>query len=590
MLFRSLSFFKCLLCYRLLLFIPLTASSQILTTQDIVENFKTSDTSQSAEFGKALIDLNSNLNETVFKQRVKEIRDYLRRNSDVRVQLRLFLYERFAYIKMNVADKESSLANYLKVIKLAGLFGDEQLLSEVYSRCADLFPPSQKLYYLLKCIEIRERIGVNHFSDITANYYSASVLMYQITDYKSSASYAAKCLSLYREKAIKDFLFQYILVADIAGASYLKINKPDSAIYYYTHIDSLITDRIAHPDKYKSPMTSEVLQIWKGVIKGGLARAYMLQSKYDIAYALLIQNLESSIKFNQWDNVAEIQNALAEIDELRNNTALALKRYLNAYDLTLKGNKLPIQIAAVQGIAAIFASLKQYDKAYFYHAKYFELKNKLDEQINQSRLDLVKTQVDFEQSQKELLQSKNSLINQKRIRNSILVTIGLLTVVALLLYNRKRLQMNLQNEKAEREKQRAVAEMAYAQQQIDFVVRNIAEKNKLISQLKSQVNIADNLEVISTLTDFTILTDQDWRKFKMSFETINPNYLDRLKQKMPNVTQGEQRIIFLAKLGFSTKEMANATGVSSETIRSVISRMRKKHNLDTDIHTFADEV
>lgn len=59
---------------------------------------------------------------------------------------------------------------------------------------------------------------------------------------------------------------------------------------------------------------------------------------------------------------------------------------------------------------------------------------------------------------------------------------------------------------------------------------------------------------------------------------------------MPQITQAEQRIILLAKLGFNTQEMANATGVSSETIRSVVSRMRKKFNLETDIHTIANEV
>ena len=59
---------------------------------------------------------------------------------------------------------------------------------------------------------------------------------------------------------------------------------------------------------------------------------------------------------------------------------------------------------------------------------------------------------------------------------------------------------------------------------------------------------------------------------------------------MPQITQGEQRIILLAKLGLNTKEMANATGVSPETIRSVSSRMRKKFNLNIDLHTIANEI
>ena len=59
---------------------------------------------------------------------------------------------------------------------------------------------------------------------------------------------------------------------------------------------------------------------------------------------------------------------------------------------------------------------------------------------------------------------------------------------------------------------------------------------------------------------------------------------------MPQITLGEQRIILLAKLGFSSKEMANATGVSRETIRSASSRMRKKFNLGADLHAVANEI
>ena len=123
-----------------------------------------------------------------------------------------------------------------------------------------------------------------------------------------------------------------------------------------------------------------------------------------------------------------------------------------------------------------------------------------------------------------------------------------------------------------------------------FFIQNVAEKNSLINQLETQLTVADNSEINTALSHFTILTEEDWQKFKINFETVNPSFLFRLKQKMPQITQGEQRIILLAKLGLNTKEMANATGVSPETIRSVSSRMRKKFNLNIDLHTIANEI
>ncbi|MES2652612.1 MAG: hypothetical protein V4663_12790 [Bacteroidota bacterium] len=571
-------------------FIPSLAFSQTLTTEKLIEGLKVSTVYQTQKFGELCADLLTNFNKRTFSIQEKEVQEYLLKNDNSRLRIRMFMYERFAYQEMKKSDTLNSPEHYLRMIKLANPLEDEQLLSELYSKYAALCEPSKKLYYLLKCIEIREHIGSNYFPDISANYYWASNLLYSITDYKSSASYAARCVALYKEKEKRDYLFHYILAADLAGASYLKINKPDSAIYYYKHIGNLINDRIANPNNYKSPLTPQTLQIWQGVVNGGTGKAYLLQKKYDSAYSLLLQNLKSSTDFKQWDDVAGIQNSLAKIDRIRQNTPLALSRYLQAYRLGFKSSNLSVLVIAAEGVSSSFAILKQHDSAYIYHKRYLQWKEIVDKNISQSRLDIIKAQVDFEKMQKTLLQSQNNLINQKRIRNSILIAIVFLTAIALLLYNRKSLRMSLQNEKLEKEKQKSAAEIIYAQQQINFFIQNIAEKNNLINQLQSQITAADNSEINLALSHFTILTEDDWQKFKINFEIINHGFLHRLKQKMPQITQGEQRIILLAKLGLNTKEMANATGVSPETIRSVSSRMRKKFNLDIDLHTIANGI
>lgn len=582
-------FFFSHLCV-ILLFTPFIGFSQKQSAEKLIEEFKVSDVNQTQKYGDLVGDLLNNFNESRFNIQVKEVQHYLSKHSDTRLYARLFMYERHAYQKMGKPDTLNNPAHYLKIIKLVSPLADEQLLSELYGKYALMCEPNKKLYYLLKCIEIREHIGLNYFSDISSNYYWASELLYSITDYKSSASYAARGLRLYTDKERRDLLFQYILMADLAGASYLRINQPDSAIYYYSHIGNLIKDRIANPNNYKSPMTAETLQIWQGVVKGGTAKAHMLQERYDIAYNLLLQNLQSSIRFKQWDDVAGIQNSLAKIDESQGHISSALSRYLQAYQLASKSTKLSVLVTAAVGASSSFALQHQYDSAYIYHKRYLQWKEIVDKNINQSRLDIVKAQVDFEQMQKVLVQSQNNLINQKRIRNSILVAIVFLTAIALLLYNRKSLRMSLQNEKLEKEKQKSETERKYAQQQINSIVQNIAEKNKLIKQLQNQLTVTDQSQINTALNNFIILTEEDWQKFKINFETVNPSFLHRIKQKMPQITQGEQRIILLAKLGLNTKEMANATGVSPETIRSVSSRMRKKYGLNADLHSIANEI
>lgn len=554
---------------------------------------KTTGVYQSLKFGYLCSDLVLNFDENRFNTRIQEVHRYLSKHPDIRLQVRLFMYERLAFTTMKVhgPDLLNTAAHYLDMMKRADVLKDEQLLSELYGKYAELCEPTENLYYLLKCIQIREHIGLHYFTDISAQYRQVSTLLYAIADYENSAVYAAKGLTLYKENDKQDYRFLYILTADLAGASYLKINKPDSALYYYRQVGDLIEDCMANPEKYKSSdMNLQMLEIWKGVVKGGIAKAYILQKKYDAAYSLLAQNLASSARYQQWDDMAGALNALAKIDALRQHMPLALSRYRQAYGLALKNTTLSLLITSSGGLAAAFAVQRRYDSAYVYHQRYLQWKTRLDDKVNNSRLDMIKAQVDFEKMQKELLLSQNNVIDQKRIRNFILMAIAFLTVIALLLYNRKQLRMGLQYEKLEKEKQRSVMEMGFAQQQINSLAERVAEKNKLIKQIQSQVLMAGNAEISTALHNMTIITDKDWQKFKSSFEIINPGFLDRLKQKMPGITLGEQRIIVLAKIGFNTKEMAAATGVSSETIRSVSSRMRKKFGFDVNIHDIANDV
>lgn len=586
---------KYLIKYLLILFgaIPFTPSiafSQLISTPELIKDLMADDVYQTDKFGAVGNDLVMNFNETRFTSRVKEIQRFLLKNQDQRLQIRLFMYERLGYEKMNKPDNQATSANYFKMIQWAGQLEDEQLLAELYSKYAGVCAPSEKLYYLLKCLEIQDHIGPKYFSNISSNYYWASDLLYKTSNYKSSATYAARGVNLWSQKDKKDFLLQYIVALNLAGASYLKISKADTALYYYKHIGKLIDERAANPGKYKSPVTTQTLQKWRGIVKGGIGKAYMLQKKYDAAYSLLLQNLQSSTDFEQWDDVANLQISLAKIDELRQNTPLALSRYSQAYRLALKTSELSVLVSSSKSLSTSFAALQQYDSAYVYHNRYLQWNKTLDKNINQSRLDILKSQVAFERMQKDLQQSQKYLVKQKYIRNYILTAVILLIVIALLLYNRKKLSLSLENERLEKEKQKSENKIIYAQLQIDAFRKNIVEKNNLIMQLQTQLTVTENSEINTMLSNLTILTEEDWQKFKINFETITPNYINRLRQKMPQITQGEQRVILLVKLGFNTKEMANATGVSSETIRSVTSRMRKKFNLNTDIHTIASEI
>ncbi|MGH2644361.1 MAG: helix-turn-helix transcriptional regulator, partial [Chitinophagaceae bacterium] len=113
-------------------------------------------------------------------------------------------------------------------------------------------------------------------------------------------------------------------------------------------------------------------------------------------------------------------------------------------------------------------------------------------------------------------------------------------------------------------------------EQIIGFSKNIAEKVKLIETLQAKIDGQADDTMVRDLHNFTILTDDDWRNFKESFEKVYPGYWIRLELKFPNLTLSEKRFMALSRLGMDNKEMAAASGVSPQTIRVLTYRMRKK--------------
>ena len=80
----------------------------------------------------------------------------------------------------------------------------------------------------------------------------------------------------------------------------------------------------------------------------------------------------------------------------------------------------------------------------------------------------------------------------------------------------------------------------------------------------------------------TILTDEEWEKFRDIFEKVHGGYLKRLKDKLPGLSPAETRYMALAKLQLSSREMAATLGVSKQAIHVTSHRLRKKLHMPED--------
>jgi DNA-binding CsgD family transcriptional regulator len=175
---------------------------------------------------------------------------------------------------------------------------------------------------------------------------------------------------------------------------------------------------------------------------------------------------------------------------------------------------------------------------------------------------------------------------EKLIRDFILVGIVMLAAIVILLLNRQRQRSIHKQELALQEKMLAEAEVVAANEQLSLFRQNIVEKTSLIEKLQEKVHnkqiSAEHLQIVEELSRQTILTEEDWDRFRKLFEKIYPAFFISLKEKASDITIAEQRMAALTRLHLTTKQMASMLGISADSVHKTRQRLRQRLQVGSD--------
>ena len=92
-------------------------------------------------------------------------------------------------------------------------------------------------------------------------------------------------------------------------------------------------------------------------------------------------------------------------------------------------------------------------------------------------------------------------------------------------------------------------------------------------------------QLAGELSRQTILTEEEWEKFKILFEKIYPGFFLKLKEMVPDITVAESRMASLIRLHLNTKQMASMLGISTDSVYKIKQRLRKRLQLDDELAT-----
>lgn len=376
----------------------------------------------------------------------------------------------------------------------------------------------------------------------------------------------------------------FVFAADLIGACYLMRSQADSAAYYFHYV-------LEHVNQSPLP------KAWTGIAKGNLGSVYFLQHEYDKATPLLIEGMKGTMEENVYNNSAGFAADLSTIWLSENNFEEA-KKYL---DESLYAAHLANDLAKFY---KVYKAAANYHRALGHNHEALIFTDSAT--IMKDSLDLIYNAMVKSKGEMAFMSERQHTYAKEKqkeliLRNFIIGFIFMAMIIVLLLFNRQRLKMRSRKQQFEAEKQMTEQELNLAMVQLNDFTNSIIEKNKLIDiaslefeKVKLELNQLQNskpdnslsaqetTDSLHILRESVILTNNDWNNFTSLFEKVHPQFFINLKGSYPELSPAEIRFVTLSKLKLSNKEMAYMLGISTDAIRQIRSRLRKKISLDTD--------
>lgn len=347
--------------------------------------------------------------------------------------------------------------------------------------------------------------------------------------------------------------------------------------------------------------------------KSELARIYAGEKQYNRAIMLSMTALEFFKQAGIKESMVIIYNDLGQCFFDTGDVEKA-RLYFN------RGAKMAAEIKsdkmlykAWKGLYLLNESVGDYKAALAFH----ELADSLDKVMfnKETHAQLAHFEIKYHTRETEIENQKlKSDIERRKIR-TIALSVGVVTLLLLIILLIRVITLTRKNlkqqkrvsafEKAEKERERLHYEdKVFAEKQINRLQRekydaDIAHKNQLlvnstvglVKKNEALIHLMDKikklpadeqtLEIIKHIRD-NIDLDQNWKKFRVEFAAIHPNFFDNLNAKYPDLSHNNIQLCAYLRINLSSKEIANLMSISVSSVNKNRQRLRKKLALEPE--------
>ena len=334
---------------------------------------------------------------------------------------------------------------------------------------------------------------------------------------------------------------------------------------------------------------------------------YRKINKLNSAKSFLESSLEITNQIKDDQNKVHILNELAIVN-------LELKNFDRSFSL-LKESRLIIEHLSDSKVlilendrvfADYYLARENYKEALRYYKKYSKRNSKIFSSNKSEKLTDMRILYEKERraSEIKILEQKRNLESQKR--NSLLIGSILSIIIAMLiivsLWNniKKKKAIYNQNNKLTQEKLKTQSLLQEnLEHKLDFRQKELTNLALFISQRTSiykdltlsfkGLNFNDmnqlKKDIHALIKEYTFKLDfnEDIQKFHTNVETLQSDFLFRIKEKHSNLTNKEIQLAVQVKLKLSSKEIANINNISLNSVEIGRHRLRKKLGLEKKV-------
>ncbi len=397
------------------------------------------------------------------------------------------------------------------------------------------------LEYMLRAYEKLRKAGFGNVLHCGIYIHQLALIYYGFGNYETALKYAAEAARY--TGGTHDLQEQ---IYNTIALCYRNQGQNDSALLYFKKVLD-IAENIGDT-------------AWTGIASGNIGSVYIRQGAFEKAKPFCETDYRCNLAKHQPESVAGALTCLADISIEEGDPDHALDLLLEA------GNALrPVlqweynrQAYLYETTTKAYAAKKDYVNAYRYQQLAKIVEDSIERRNKAEKYIRIQQEIEAEKHLNEIKQLETERKNEILKRNFSIAGIFLIAIIAIQIYWSQKTKREKEKELHKKqeelwlsEKLRADEELRNAQNQLNDYLESLISKNGLIEKIQAEIDHlrsvpggvaqTERVETIRALQSQTILTEDDWARFKELFDKAHKGFLIRLKEKYPALTQAEIR-------------------------------------------------